>query len=168
MDFEQELAHNRISLAKCKKVYNVVSIIYLGLYGVSLFGSIYFMILSLFDPSYFALIIINAGVIFTGFMGAYKKNDLFAALAPLIALIDLFFSTFAILCTPIAIACGVCTIIANRKYRWLEKQYGFPYFNSRFINQVIDRDQWNIKDPYTQQLEELKKNNNNSGKMDEL
>ncbi|WP_455529572.1 hypothetical protein [Ruminococcus sp.] len=53
--------------------------------------------------------------------------------------------------------------MANRKYRWLEQQDGFPYFNVRFKDQEIDSSQWNMKDPYTQSFEKLKKQDKNNG-----
>ena len=59
-------------------------------------------------------------------------------------------------------------VIANKKYNWLEQQDGFPYFNVRYRVQEIDNSQWNIKDPYTQKYEQIKKQDINNGKMDEI
>ena len=111
----------------------------------------------------------DAGVLITGFMSTYKKNNILAAASVVLVLIESAFSRFALVLAPFVIAAAVITVIANKKYKWLEQQDGFPYFNSRVRFHEMDRAQWDIKDPYTQQFEELKKrNSNNSGHMDEL
>lgn len=168
MDYEQECSQNRMMLGRCKKFYNAVSVFYLVTYGLSIFTSAYFMILALFDLIYVMLIFLNAAILVTGFIGAYKKNDIFPVAASALAIIDLFYSRFAVLFTPIVIILSVLTIIVNKKYKWLTQQDGFPYFNTRFRDQELDSVQWNIKDPYQQNYEEIKKKDNNNGHMDEL
>jgi predicted membrane protein len=168
MDYEQECSHNRMMLKRCKKFYNAASVFYLVVYGFSIFTSVYFMILALFDPVYLKLIFINIGILAAGFLSTYLKNDILPAAASALALIDLFCSRFAPVFTPLVIIFSVLTIMVNRKYKWLEQQDGFPYFNTRFRDQELDRVQWNIKDPYQQNYEEIKKRYNNSGDMDEL
>ncbi|SHM67241.1 hypothetical protein [Ruminococcus flavefaciens] len=168
MNYEQECSHNRMMLKRCKRFYNIASVFYILVYGLSIFTSAYFMILAMFDLVYVKLIFLNAGILATGFIGVYQKKDIFSIAASALAIIDLFCSRFAALFTPIVIILSVLSIIVNRKYNWLTQQDGFPYFNTRFRDQELDRVQWNIKDPYQQNYEEIKKRSNNSGNMDEL
>ena len=168
MDLEMEYGRNLTALKRCKKVYNIVGLFFLVAFGFALFCSAYFMILSLFDMIYLRLMLFDAGVLITGFMSTYKKNNILAAASVVLVLIESAFSRFALVLAPFVIAAAVITIIANKKYKWLEQQDGFPYFNSRVRFHEMDRAQWDIKDPYTQQFEELKKRNSNSGHMDEL
>ena len=139
---------------------------------LSLFGSIYvgLLSLSLFNFGQLFNLLLVAGILATGFLGAYKKNSIIAAAALILAAINVPFSIsgFGIIGLFVTFLLALLTILANQKYNWLKEQEGFPYFNLRFTNQKLDQVQYSIKDPYTQKLEDLKKKDNNSGKMDEI
>lgn len=172
MDLEKIYDQNRIALKRCQKIYNFVASVYILFYGLSLFGSIYvgLLSLSLFNFGQLFNLLLVAGILATGFLGAYKKNSIIAAAALILAAINVPFSIsgFGIIGLFVTFLLALLTILANQKYNWLKEQEGFPYFNLRFTNQKLDQVQYSIKDPYTQKLEDLKKKDNNSGKMDEI
>lgn len=169
MELEEIYGKNRISLKNCQRVYNLVALTYIFVYGGSLFGSLYSCILMLSSLLQILNALFLAAILAAGFMGAYLKSDLFAIGAPVIAAINAPISpNLGYFGVPLTVGLALGTVLANKKYKWLEKQEGFPYFNVRFTNQKFDQVQFGIKDPYTQKLEELRKKDNNSGHMDEI
>lgn len=169
MELEEIYGKNRISLKNCQRVYNVVALAYIFVYGGSLFGSLYSSILMLSSLLQLLNVLLLAAILATGFIGAYLKSDLFAVAAPVVAAINAPLSpNLGYFGIPLTVSLALGTVLANKKYKWLEKQEGFPYFNVRFTNQKLDQVQFSIKDPYTQKLEELRKKDNNSGHMDEI
>ena len=168
MDLEQEYGKNRLSIKRCNRLYNLIAIYYILVFGAKTFLDIYSCFLG---ASVFMILFafISFAALAAGFCGVYLHKDIFSIAAPVIAAVHDGFvgSVFDILMT-ICVVCSVVNVIVNRKYRWLEQQDGFPYFNVRFREQKIDSSQWNIKDPYVQNYEEITKKDNNNGQMDEL
>ncbi|MBR5681771.1 MAG: hypothetical protein IKW96_00640 [Ruminococcus sp.] len=167
MDLEQEYGKNRLSIKRCNRYYNIIAIFYLVVFGARIFAEIYSCFLG---GSLFLLLgaFISAAALAAGFGGVYLHKDIFPIAAPFIVLLHdaIALSAFQIV-TPLCFICSIVNILVNKKYRWLEQQDGFPYFNVRFRDQEIDSSQWNIKAPYTQSFEEIKKQDNN-GQMDDL
>ncbi len=168
MDLEQEYGKNRLSIKRCNRWYNIIAIYYLLVYGAKTFIDVYSCFLG---ASLFMLLValVSFATLAAGFCGVYLHRDIFPIAAPLLALLheSLAGPIFDVI-VPLCILCSVMNIVVNRKYRWLEQQDGFPYFNLRFRVQEIDNSQWNIKYPYTQSYEEIAKHDNNNGQMDEL
>lgn len=168
MELEKEYSKNRLSIKRCNRCYNIIAIFYILVFGARTFLDIYSCFLG---ASLLMLLIAftSFATLATGFCGVYLHKNIYPIVAPLIgSLRDTFAGSVLDLVIPLCILCSVVNIIVNKKYHWLEQQDGFPYFNERFRVQEIDNSQWNIKDPYTQNYEELKKQDNNNGQMDEL
>ncbi|MBR2284026.1 MAG: hypothetical protein IJ874_06360 [Ruminococcus sp.] len=172
MGLEEEFAKNRIQIKTCTRVYNSTAVIYgvmclipilsVGISTLITFGRGG----SLLDGMIFKALILGCG-----FYGAYRKNDVFTVAAPIIAVMGaiLYPSVWNDGLAAGSVALAVMGVLANRKYRWLEQQYGFPYFNERFEEQNMNAVQRNIKDDYQVQYEELKKKSEQHGSdMDEL
>lgn len=166
MDLEQEYGKNRVSFKRCQRCYNIIAIFYMAAFGGMAFCEVY---TGFAGGSAASLIgsLFSAATLVAGFCGVYVHKNIPAIVAPFLASVNSFFFSIVSFFIPVCILCSVVNILANRKYRWLEQQDGFPYFNVRFKDQEIDSTQWNIKDPYTQSYEEIKKQDNN-GQMDEL
>ena len=59
---------------------------------------------------------------------------------------------------------GIAAVInlkINMTYHKLETCDGFPHFNERFFDQEMDRHQYDIKDPYQEKIDSLKRSNPN-------
>lgn len=168
MDLDQEYGKNRLSIKRCNKFYNIIALFYIIVFGAKIFMEVYSCFLG---GSLLMLLValISAAALAAGFGGVYLHKDIFPITAPLIVLLHeaIAPSGFQIV-IPISFLCSIVNIFVNKKYRWLEQQDGFPYFNVRYRDQEIDKSQWNIKDPYTQSYEEITKQDNNGGQMDEL
>ena len=167
MNLEEEYDKNRLSVRRCKRIYNYIAIFYIVIYGLLTFDSLYLSLLSFSFPELSGAVL-HGCTLAAGYIGVYKQNNFFAAVAPALSILSLPFDLLNKFFVPVCVVCTVLNILANKKYHWLEQQDGFPYFNTRFRDQLIDTSQWNIKDPYTQKYEEIKKKENNNGQMDEL
>lgn len=162
MDLEQEYGKNRISFKRCQRCYNIIAIFYMAAFGGIVFCELYSGVAGGSSASLIGFLI-SAATLAAGFGGVYIHRDILTIVAPFLASVNSFFFSIVSFFIPVCILCSVVNILTNRKYRWLEQQDGFPYFNVRFKNQEIDSSQWNIKDPYTQSFEKLKKQDNNNG-----
>lgn len=160
MGLEEEYGKNRTSIKICNICFNAIAIFYIVVFGYITSQS--------FSSADIACTIINALTLCSGYIGVYKHQNVFSIAPPVLVLICSMFESRISYLFFLCVLCTVINIFANKKYRWLEQQDGFPYFNMRFRNQEFDKCQWNIKDPYTVQLEEIKKNNNNSDHMDDI
>lgn len=107
--------------------------------------------------------LISAATLAAGYGGVYVHRDILTIVAPFLATVNSFFFSIISFLYLFVSCVQIVNIQVNKKYRWLEQQDGFPYFNVRFKYQEIDSSQWNIKDPYTQSFEKLKKQDNNNG-----
>ena len=166
MDLEEEYGKNRIAFKRCQRYYNIIAIFYIAAFGSMALFEIYSGVVGGSVASLIGFLI-SAATLAAGFGGVYIHRDILAIAAPFLASVNAFFLSIASFFIPVCILCTIVNLLTNSKYRWLEQQDGFPYFNVRYRDQEIDKSQWNIKDPYTQSYEELKKQNNNS-QMDEL
>ena len=167
MNLDEDYGRKRVSLKKCQKIYNIIALYYIIVFAGIAFTEVYICVL---NGSLTSLIgaFFSIATLAAGFGGVYIHKNIFAIAAPVLCMINTPFHFECGIFIPLCIICAVATVLANRKYRWLEDQDGFPYFNVRYRVQEIDKVQWNIKDPYTQNYEEIKKKENNSGHMDEL
>ena len=167
MDIEEEYGQKRISYKRCQKCYNIIAIFYVVIFGMIVFAELY---LGFLGGSFYTALgaFISGAVLVAGFCGAYLHRNIFAVAAPILAVFNSTIVPFIAFMAPICVLCTVLNVIANKKYNWLEQQDGFPYFNVRYRVQEIDNSQWNIKDPFTQKYEQIKKQDNNNGQMDEL
>lgn len=162
MKSNDEMAHNSRLLKQCNGTYNTVTTIYAvicGFYaGIALFG----MFLGTVNSQFLAFldgVVFKGALFFCGFMACYKHNTKFTLFAIVIAMINVFLNDC--INSPvliITIILSVVTATANKKYHYLENQFGFPYFNERFEEQNFDIRQREIKDEYQQNYERLMKN----------
>lgn len=175
-------------LKRCNKVYNAVSILYVAGCGMYAIAAVYLMLISMNGDILYLLFagpVSKSALLVCGYLGTYKKNDMFAMAAPCIMIISLFipecfhsignyfdifmgivisgFSIDAIYLAASVILAAV-TIITNRKYRYLEEQEGFPYFNERFELQKAGGSQYGSS--VREQVEERKKTQHSD--MDEI
>ena len=179
-------------MKKCRKVYNIVPIVYI------VFGVFYFLV------SFMFLIVTNLGAYFVfidsliflpfvcylGFRGAYCRHDLAALAVPVISFLNLAilgygakhlagksygiaamnvprFSLYIWLIFFMASSfIAYINIKANNNFRFLEKQVGFPLFNERAEEQRVDKIRREIKDPF--QVEYDKRMRTASTKMDSI
>ena len=119
-------------------------------------AAVYLMLISMNGDILYLLFagpVSKSALLVCGYLGAYKKNEMFAAAAPCIMIISLFIPEFfhsignyfdlfmGIVISDFSIdgiyliasvIMAVITVVTNRKYRYLEQQEGFPYFNERF------------------------------------
>lgn len=171
-----DITKNAMALKKVKKIYWVVSILYvcicvpyalISLFGGFTAGSIAVMLLEF---------LFKAGLITCGVMSCYTRQKYFVFIAFFCQLlsaiinpihgtfIDLFFlegltglSCNQLLFIIVAVACGF-TLYADAKYSFLETQEGFPYFNERQLQQEYEIQQSRIKDKYQINYERIVKN----------
>lgn len=122
-----------------------------------IFAATYLMILSVSGDSLFLFfdgLVFKGAILYCGYMGTYKRDSKYAAAAPIIAAfnsgIGVIFSNngnyldmFLLSSGPftnllvffITIILMALTIYANKLYKWLEEQPGFPHFNERYDEQ---------------------------------
>lgn len=179
---------HRDMLKKCNKVYNAVSIVYVAGCGLYALAAAYLLLISMNNDILFLLFdgpVSKSALLVCGYLGVYKKNNLFAAAAPCVMLLSLLipavfhnngnyldmflgvaiggFSINGIYLTA-SVIMAVITMITNRKYRYLEQQEGFPYFNERFELQKSGGVQYGSS--FQERAEQLKKTQRSD--MDEI
>ena len=179
---------HRDMLKKCNKVYNAVSIVYVAGCVLYAFAAAYLMLISMNGDILFLLFdgpVSKSAILVCGYLGTYKKNDMLAMAAPCIMIISLFIpeffhsignyfdifmgivvSNFSIngIYLAATVVMAAITILTNRKYRYLEQQEGFPYFNERFEHQRSGGPQYGSS--VREQIEERKKTQHSD--MDEI
>ncbi len=148
-----ELSRNYCALGRCKKIYVGLLIAYLLLFLYNLGG--------------FISIIVLGAAMAVEYYGIYAHKDWAAIAGPAIWLffglasgalpLGGAFVGMTILQIIVAAATIPVCIINNRKYRWLEEQPGYPYFNQRFEEQKIDATQHDIKPDYVSRYENMRK-----------
>ncbi|MDE6776176.1 MAG: hypothetical protein K2J37_07795 [Ruminococcus sp.] len=174
---DDDILKNAVLMNKCRRIYNTVSILYAGvIVTYSLICLISgFMIVSaaMICDSVF----IKPLVIACGFMSIYKKENKFAVYVICLQIISVFIfpngDTFldimmgsratgigsnGFIVILIVVLSGF-TIYANKKYHWLEQQYGFPHFNERQMRYEEELIENSIKDKYQRNYESIVKNN---------
>ncbi len=161
-------------IKKCNKTFNIIPIIYIALFAVYFLVSGLFLIC----VNYSAIFSFIDGLIFApltcylGLIGSYRKHDLAAIAVPAISMFNVFVlkygaslkmtfdygspSTnvaalmykFCIVIFIISAFLAYINLKANNKFRFLEKQVGFPYFNVRYEEQRVNKIRHEIKDPF--------------------
>lgn len=162
MKSNDEMAHNSRLLKQCNGTYNTVTTIYAVICGFYAGAILFGMFLGLVSSQLLAFldgVVFKGALFFCGFMACYKHDTKFTLFAMVIALINTFLNDCinSFICI-ITIILSVVTAAANKKYHYLENQFGFPYFNERFTEQNLDKCQREIKDEYQQNYERLMKN----------
>ena len=169
------LTKKHADLKKCNKLYGIITAVYIISCGAYILASLYFILLP-FDlsPLYLFLNgpVFKGAVLVLGFLGAYKKKDLFAGAAPLIMFFDMIifwnadnqFDGFwgAVLGIKInavfftaTVALAVLNVIVNAKYRYLEQQEGFPQFSEVFEQQKKGKPEYGLT--FEERAEQLRK-----------
>lgn len=170
MKSNDEMARNSAILKRCNKTYNIIVTIYAVMCafyaGIALFmmllGKTMSPLITFLDG-----VIFKGALFFCGFMACYKHETKFVLFAVVIALINIFLSdNINGLIFAVSVILSLATASANKEYNFLEKQYGFPYFNERFEEQNLDSRQREIKDEFQQNYERLMKNS--SSEMDDI
>lgn len=148
-----ELSINYCSLGRCKKIYTALCIIYVILF-LSCIGDV-------------LSIIVYLAILAAEYYGIYKHKDIPAIIGPLAWILWSLmtgaisfggaFVGITILMLILDLGSIPLALFSNRKYRWLEEQPGFPYFNQRFEEQKIDKVQHDIKPDYVTSYENMRK-----------
>ncbi len=182
---ENNYAKNLTMLKKCQKIYNIIFWVYcisciptavmILIYGtLALASSVNENVFS-----FTATMILLVALFVTGLLSVYKKEKRFTYLpipiAILLSLIQCFDDMFFLnvitldsmesLYIVIAVASSIILTVVNKKYRWLEQQDGFPYFNERFEENKNKVSEQKKNSPYQHYIDRYK---NSSGKMDEI
>lgn len=169
MDAYDEMTKNGMDMQKITKLCNRVSIIYAAL---CLPYALAHILSCLIFPEGFNIlylildsVIMKSAIFFCGFMSCYKHKNIFVIYTFLIQLLNLildnFFKTsildfnFNYLIFIAVIVMSILTFCANKKYEYLENQFGFPHFNERRTNQEFDKKQREIKDEFQQNYERI-------------
>lgn len=149
---------NAVLLKKCKKIHDRVGMIYIVGCILYIFAATFLMILTVAGDVWFLFLdgfVFKGLLMYCGYTGVYKRSDLHALAAPLVALVNLPLPAFvngtnymdiflggvmegfgmASIVLTISVILALLTLKANRDYRYLEEQEGFPYFNERVNEQ---------------------------------
>ncbi len=186
---------NAVLLKKCKKIHDRVGMIYIVGCILYIFAATFLMILTVAGDVWFLFLdgfVFKGLLMYCGYTGVYKRSDLHALAAPLVALVNLPLPAFvngtnymdiflggvmegfgmASIVLTISVILALLTLKANRDYRYLEEQEGFPYFNER-VNEQNNAPKEYI--PQFQPLSPEKKGDmddipgiSEDGKMDEI
>ena len=172
-----------VSLKKCNKTFNIIPIAYIVLFAAYFIASGLFLICVNYSATYSFIdgLIFAPLACYFGIRGAYHKHDLSVIAVPAISLFNVFVLKYGaslnmtykygspstnvpeLMCKFCIFIFIVSAIIAyinlkiNNKFRFLEKQVGFPYFNIRAEEQRVDKIKREIKDPYQKEFERLKR-----------
>ena len=151
-----EYSTNFCKLKRCQKIYNRVSLTYVITCVLYIFAATYLMLLSVSGDSLFLFfdgLVFKGAILYCGYMGAYKRDNRYAAAAPIIASLNTgigaiftnngnYLEMFLgggihvdLIVTDLTIILMALTIYANKMYKWLEEQPGFPHFNERYDEQ---------------------------------
>ncbi|MBR3759688.1 MAG: hypothetical protein IKK47_01660 [Ruminococcus sp.] len=170
---------NAEALRKCNKIFNIIPIIYIALFAVYFLVSGLFLICVNYSAIYSLIdaLIFAPLTCYLGLRGAYHKHDLAAIAVPAISIFNVFVLKYGAsldmtydhgspstnvtelmykFCIVIFIISAVLAYInlnANNKFRFLEKQVGFPYFNVRYEEQRVNKIRHEIKDPFQKEFE---------------
>ena len=157
----REFSENLSALKRCSKtysicfwVYAVVCLVYLIYAVLKMSAPILYMLSGLAAcgvEAYFAM------------RGMYSHNNFAAAVSAFFPWIEVLLAVAGFgspVYTYTALAAsgaGAAVIAANRKYLYLEQQYGFPYFNERIEYHKLDSRQADIKSEFQQNYERFRK-----------
>lgn len=178
------MAKNRADLNKCGKIYRIVTTVYVLACGFYILADALLFLMSMNGDLFYLLLnglVFKGAVLAAGFLGAYKRSDIFAGTAPLIMLFntvlfwnaDNYFDRFlggllgirinAVYLVGAAVL-AFMTILANMKYRYLEQQEGFPQFSEVFEQQKTGKPMYGMT--FEERAEQLRQTAR--GDMEEL
>ena len=173
VELEEEYMRNRTAMKKIKNQDTQCFIVY----ALNLI-IILFMVFSFIMTGKYLYLIISSIVIcttVTGFFSVYKKSPALAIISAslmtaeiVLLFMDWGFSLIPLFGFVVFIYCAVINVINCKKYEWLSQQDGFPNFEIKQKMYEMEKAQWAIKDPYTQEMEEIKKRNSDSDGMESL
>lgn len=179
MNTYDEMTHNATLMKRCRRIYNTVSIIYAGICIPYALSQLFMLILSVSCDQLYLLfdgVIFKSALLFFGYMGCYTKKTKYALFAVGVItfnilinaavnmasyfdyLVGAFLDVNSLIFAAV-IALAFITALTNRKYHYLEEQFGFPYFNERIEENNLDRIQNSIKSEYQQKYEYLTRKN---------
>ena len=155
-DKREEYARNLMKMKQCNKIYNGGSIAYFGIFGFIMAETFAGSALVLAGGGLFSVSLACAVVIVLGFLGAYKKNNIFALAAPAVVLLMTIIGVLSLPLFIVSAVIGGLTVMANKQYKWLSEQEGFPMF-SYHLKEYDERKARNeIKSEYEVQYENYK------------
>ena len=180
---EKEYMRNAAELKRCRRALGLA---FFGFMSVAFMG-IFFGIIIMISASYDALFLLIDGIIIYGALvycamkGCKDHWDLmviFAGALPVFNLLLLGVASMnvggkiyghisfnvvkyamypTVFFSFITLVCALIALKNNSIFRGLETQPGYPHFNIRELEQEFDKIQMNIKSPYQQTVERLKK-----------
>lgn len=168
----KKFSENALLLKKCEKIYTLLFWVYALLCipyacGVLVYACIKGIIVTdiscLIRGSLLVLAIFCAGLV-----SIYKKELKFTWIPVAVAFISAFLNSFNdtfVIFFGLSVVSSFLLTFTHKKYRFLENQDGFPYFNERFEEQKNSLKNYINNNPYQQNIEKYK---NSSGKMDEI
>lgn len=182
---EQELLANYRSLKMCRRFYTISMFAYAFFIVGYLLVAVFIMLGTVIQHD--ALFLVFDAVVFCplafflAMRGCIFKNDFGALMLPIClaanqiilgiarkyvnGVMFVFFSFRSVdycfwIHFVVFVVCGVLAVInlfVNRKFRWLEQQVGYPYFNIRYIEQNIDSQQNKIGRAFQSEYERMKR-----------
>ncbi|MDE6834690.1 MAG: hypothetical protein K2J39_10675 [Ruminococcus sp.] len=168
----KKFSENALSLKKCQQIYSLIFWAYALLCipyacGVLVYACIKGIIVN--DITYMVRGAVLVLTIFcAGLVSVYKKELKFTWIPVVVSFISAFLNSFSetfIIFLGLSVVSSVMLTFTHKKYRFLESQDGFPYFNERFEEQKNNLNNYINNNPYQQNIEKYK---NSSGKMDDI
>lgn len=170
-----KMSKNRADMNRCERMYRRVSAVYVLACGFYILADALLFLMSMNGDLLYLLLnglVFKGAVLAAGFLGTYRKSNLFAGAAPLIMLFntvlfwnaDDYFDKFlgGLLGIKInavylaaSVVLAVLTIISNAKYRYLEQQEGFPQFSEVFEQQKTGKPQYGLT--FEERVEQIRK-----------
>ena len=159
----KEMSENLTALRRCNKVYKFVFllnaasvVIIIGCVFFQLIGSI--LLLNDFLHTLLPLCFLMPGAAVSAIYSGYRRKDVFAVFAPILALIGVFLRPIMGIMLSADILSALLVLCANAKYRYLEQQEGYPHFNPLLHEQLQRAEDFHRRDPYKELARKLKKN----------
>lgn len=166
----QELSERGIMLKKCEKTYSFIFWIYAlmcipyvcgnflygffkGIAGINVMPALFNALSGL-------------AVFAVGLASVYKKEPKFTWFPLIVTVIPLLVSGNFVFLTVSLVSAFVLSPV-HKKYRWLEQQEGFPYFNELLEEQKDSLSEFENKSNTLRQ-KNIEIYKNSSGKMDEI
>ena len=174
LNYRHEIDDFKKRLEKCENVYNRCGFIYIIAYGLIAVISLIFSVLQLFSLNYNWIDTLLDGVIFKAaifvpaYLSVYKKENKYILFAAAITAINVLTAicishcggmmlTIDISLAVLSVDCFLQTAAANNDYHFLEKQFGFPYFNEINDDKQFDKVTHNIESTFRTSSENRKK-----------
>ena len=171
MDFEEEFKQNRTQMKRIKKEDSAILIVFAVNFAISIWLLVAFFISQ--DKAILLSSVLGAAASVVGFLSAYRKDSTLAIASGVLLLSEItamfFYDGITVLGSVELAVFGyfaVRNFMNIKKYKWLEQQDGFPQFEPRLKEYDMEKVQRNIKDTYTEKMEERQKKS--TGSMDEL